>query len=46
MLFRSSDGKIIDIKINTFITDREYYEFLIKINSTSSFKNGIKNINH
>lgn len=33
MLVRSSDGKIIDIKINSFITDREYYEILLKLNS-------------
>ena len=33
MLFRSSDGKIIDIKINSFITDREYYDIILKLNS-------------
>lgn len=32
MLIRSNDGKIIDIKINSFITDNEYYEILLKIN--------------
>ena len=33
MIFRSSDGKIIDIKINSFITDREYYDIILKLNS-------------
>lgn len=33
MLIRSSDGKIVDIKMNSFITDREYYEILLKLNS-------------
>ncbi len=33
MLVRSIDGKIIDIKINTFVSDREYYEILLQLNS-------------
>ena len=31
MLFRTSDGKIIDIKITNFITDNEYYQVLYNI---------------
>ena len=33
MLIRCKDGKIIDIKINSFITDKEYYEILMKMKS-------------
>ncbi len=33
MLIRCNDGKIIDIKINSFITDKEYYEILLKMKS-------------
>jgi hypothetical protein len=48
MLFRCSDGKIIDIKIQSFITDKDYYDILIKITnsyvSNNLFKNCIKNI--
>ena len=31
MIFRSSDGKIIDIKIQSFVTDKEYYDILLKV---------------
>ena len=31
MLFRCSDGKIIDIKIQSFVTDKDYYDILLKI---------------
>ena len=35
MLFRCSDGKIIDIKIQSFITDKDYYDILLKISKNS-----------
>lgn len=31
MLIRTSDGKIIDIKMTNFITDKEYYQVLYSI---------------
>ena len=31
MLFRSNDGKLIEIKKNSFINDKLYYEKLIHI---------------
>ena len=31
MLVRTSDGKIIDIKITNFVTDNEYYQVLYNI---------------
>ena len=31
MLFRTNDGKLIEIKKNSFINDKLYYEKLIKI---------------
>jgi hypothetical protein len=31
MLFRSNDGKLIEIKKNSFINDKLYYEKLIDI---------------
>ncbi len=36
MLFRCSDGKIIDIKIHSFINDKEYYDILLKITKNTS----------
>lgn len=30
MLIRCCDGKIIDIKIQSFITDKDYYDILLK----------------
>jgi hypothetical protein len=30
MLVRCSDGKIIDIKIQSFITDKGYYNIILK----------------
>ncbi len=31
MLIRTSDGKIVDIKISNFVTDNEYYQILYNI---------------
>ncbi len=31
MLIRTSDGKIVDIKISNFTTDNEYYQVLYNI---------------
>jgi len=31
MLIRTSDGKIVDIKISNFVTDNEYYQVLYNI---------------
>jgi hypothetical protein len=31
MLIRCCDGKIIDIKIQSFITDKDYYDILLKV---------------
>ena len=31
MLVRTKDGKIIDIKISNFVTDKEYYQVLYNI---------------
>lgn len=31
MLVRTNDGKIIDIKISNFVTDKEYYQVLYNI---------------
>jgi len=29
MIKRCDDGKLIDIKINNFFSDKEYYEFML-----------------
>jgi hypothetical protein len=34
MLFRSNDGKLIEIKKHDFINDKLYYEKLIEIKKT------------
>ena len=35
MLIRCCDGKIIDIKIQSFITDKDYYDILLKVTKSS-----------
>lgn len=31
MIKRCTDGKLIDIKINNFLSDKEYYEFILQM---------------
>jgi hypothetical protein len=42
MLYRNSEGKLVEININDYLTDKEYYKKIIDINHI----NDINNINH
>lgn len=33
MIKRCNDGKLIDIKINNFFSDKEYYEFMLLLST-------------
>jgi len=45
MLYRNSDGKLVEININDYLTDKEYYKKIIDINHINDINN-INNINH
>ena len=33
MIKRCNDGRLIDIKINSFFSDKEYYEFILLLSA-------------
>ena len=45
MLFRNKVNKLVDIKKNDFITDKEYYEKICEIYKKNSNENIVTEIN-